>query len=174
MYYFRDLNHSDIQFFNQWIFDPEVIRYSMTKFHRISNLEQAEDWFKTTLADSKSYQVGIVASDTDKLIGHAGIAGLNEIDHNGEYFIFIGDKNYWGKGIASSVTKKIVAHGFLKLNLHRILLTASSKNLGAIKAYEKAGFKHEGKMRDAFFRNNEYSDKIIMGILREDLVTIPE
>lgn len=165
---FRPLRPSDIAYFKEWVLDPEVIRYSMTKFHRISNVEKIVDWFNSTLFDSKTFQLGIIDPSSKELIGYAGIAGLNEVDGNGEYFIFIGNKSYWGKGIASEVTKHIIKSGFETLNLHRIFLTASSKNPGAIRAYEKAGFVHEGKMREAFFRNNEYSDKIIMGILKSE------
>lgn len=167
-YYFRDLKPSDLQYFTHWIPDKEVIKYSMTQFHRMTTNDQIVDWFESTLSNHKTFQLGIVDAKSHQLIGYAGIAGLNEIDRNGEYFIFIGNKDYWGKGIASDVTKKIIHLGFLKLNLHRIFLTASSKNLGAIRAYERAGFKHEGKMREAFYRNDEYSDKIFMGILRTE------
>ncbi len=43
-----------------------------------------------------------------------------------------------------------------------------SSNPGAIRAYEKAGFVHEGRMREAFYRDNEYSDKVVMGILKSE------
>jgi RimJ/RimL family protein N-acetyltransferase len=64
------------------------------------------------------------------------------------------------------VTPQIVDWGFTKLGLHRVFLTASSDNPGALKAYEKAGFVFEGRMKDAFFRTGKFSDKVIMGILR--------
>lgn len=76
------------------------------------------------------------------------------------------------KALLLSSQKKLSKSDFKKLNLHRIFLTASSSNPGAIRAYEKAGFIHEGKMREAFFRNNEYSDKVFMGILKSELPQI--
>jgi RimJ/RimL family protein N-acetyltransferase len=167
-FYLRDLNETDVNYFYEWIFDSEVIRYSMTKFHRIKTKEEVTIWFQATLNDSKTFQKGIVDSNTNNLIGYVGIASINEVDKNGEYFIFIGNKSSWGKGIASKATQMIVHEGFVTLGLHRIFLTASSKNTGALKAYQKAGFILEGKMREAFFRNNEYSDKVIMGILRSE------
>lgn len=165
---FRELKPSDIQYFKGWIKDQEVIRYSMTKFHRIKNESQIIEWFHSTLFDSKTFQLGLIDPQSKELIGYAGIASLNEVDGNGEYFIFIGNKAFWGRGIASFATKEIVKIGFEKLNLHRIFLTASSSNPGAIRAYEKAGFIHEGRMREAFYRNSEYSDKVLMGILRRE------
>lgn len=168
---FRSLKPSDVTYFKKWILDKEVIRYSMTKFHKISNEAQIIEWFQETLFDSKTFQLGMIDPVSKELIGYAGIASLNEVDGNGEYFIFIGDKSYWGKGIASSVTKEIVRIGFQNLNLHRIFLTASSNNSGAIRAYEKAGFVREGRMREAFYRNNEYSDKVVMGILKSEFAS---
>ena len=165
---FRSLKPSDVTHFKKWILDKEVIRYSVTKFHKISSESQIVEWFQTTLFDSKTFQLGMTDPVSKELIGYAGIASLNEVDGNGEYFILIGDKSHWGKGIASSVTKEIVRMGFQNLNLHRIFLTASSSNPGAISAYEKAGFVHEGRMREAFYRNNEYSDKVVMGILKSE------
>jgi len=47
------------------------------------------------------------------------------------------------------------------------MLTASEKNVGAIRAYIKAGFIAEGIMRQAFYRDGKFHDKIVMGILRE-------
>lgn len=162
---FRHLKPSDVNCFTNWLFDEEVIRYSMTKFHRLKSPHGVQTWFRSTLMDKKSYQLAVIDPKTDELIGYAGIAGLNEIDKNGEFFIFLGNKNYWGRGIATEVTKKMIEVAFTKLNLHRIFLTASSKNPGALRAYEKAGFIREGAMKDAFYRNNEYSDKIFMGLI---------
>lgn len=164
----RPLKPSDVNFFKLWVFDQEVIRYSMTKFHRMIDERDAVDWFRSTLFDKKVFQWGLTDPQSGDLIGYAGISALNEIDKNGEFFIFIGNKSYWGKGIASFVTKEVVRMSFDQLNLHRIFLTASSHNPGAVKAYEKAGFIHEGRMREAFYRNGEYSDKLIMGILRSN------
>ncbi len=165
---FRALKPSDVNSFKEWILDREVIRYSMTKFHRISHEAQIVEWFHGTLFDSKTFQLGLVDPISKILVGYAGISSLNEVDSNGEYFILIGDKSYWGKGIATSVTKEIVKIGFRNLKLHRIFLTASSRNPGAIRAYEKAGFVHEGRMREAFCRYDEISDKIVMGILKSE------
>ncbi|OOM73419.1 hypothetical protein [Clostridium sp. BL-8] len=45
---------------------------------------------------------------------------------------------YHSKGVGTFVTKEIVKIGFKGLGLNRIILTASEKNIGEIKAYKKA------------------------------------
>lgn len=77
-------------------------------------------------------------------------------------------KSYHRKGVGTFITKEITKNAFHELGLNRIMLTVSEKNIGAIKAYTNANFKTEGVMRQAFYRNGEFHDKIIMAILKED------
>ncbi len=50
------------------------------------------------------------------------------------------------------------------------MLTVSEKNIGAIKAYTNANFKTEGIMRQAFYRDEKFHDKVIMAILKEEYI----
>ncbi len=62
----------------------------------------------------------------------------------------------------------IVDAGFEELNLNCIMLTVSEPNYAAIKAYKNAGFKIEGRMHQACYRDNKFHDKLIMSILRDE------
>jgi putative acetyltransferase len=45
-------------------------------------------------------------------------------------------------------------------------LEVVADNAGAIKAYERAGFLHEGRMKEAFLDDDgKYHDQLIMGII---------
>ncbi|WP_367302971.1 GNAT family N-acetyltransferase [Clostridium sp. DSM 17811] len=152
--------------FFQWIKDKEVIRYSLSIFQKMKSNIEISHWFDMLLLDKSSYNKAIVDKTNEKLIGYTGIAQISETNLSGEYFIFIGDKSYHGKGIGTFVTKEIVNKGFQELGLNRIMLTVSEKNIGAIKAYTKANFKIEGVMKQAFYREGKFHDKVIMAILR--------
>lgn len=164
----RNLEPQDKLYFFDWIRDEAVIRYSLSIFQNMKTDEDISNWFDKLIVDKSTYNQAIVDSENDTLIGYAGICNLSRTNLSGEYFIFIGDKNYHGKGVGTLVTKEITRDGFEKLGLNRIMLTASEKNIGAIKAYTKANFKYEGTMRQAFYRDGEFHDKIIMGILKEE------
>ena len=73
-----------------------------------------------------------------------------------------------GKGIGTLATRAVVDWGFKRLNAHRIWLGCSAENLGAIKCYEKVGFKREGVLRDEIWCNGHYTDAIRMGLLESD------
>lgn len=166
----RDLEINDKEYFFKWIKDEEVIRYSLSIFQNMNTDNEISTWFDKLLLDKSTYNQAIFDSSNNKLIGYAGICKLSKTNLSGEYFIFIGDKTYHKKGVGTFVTKEIVRHGFENLYLNRIMLTVSEKNIGAIKAYTKANFKNEGVMRQAFYRDSQFHDKIIMGILKEEWV----
>lgn len=111
---------------------------------------------------------GVCCNESGKLIGYAGISSISSLNRSGEYFILMGDKAYWGKGIGTEVTKVITDYGFNSLGLHRIELTAFSVNPAAIRAYEKAGYQHEGVKRQSGFRNGEFFDKVQMSVLSHE------
>ncbi len=101
-------------------------------------------------------------------MGYAGIVSISQINRSGEFFILIGDKHYWDKGVATDVTQLVNTYGFRDLGLHRIELTAFSDNKAAIRAYEKAGYQHEGIKRQAGFRHGGFYDKVQMSVLVTD------
>ena len=51
---------------------------------------------------------------------------------------------------------------------NRIYLYVFETNPRAIRAYEKCGFVHEGKLRQSVYRNGRYIDILLMSILRSE------
>lgn len=165
----KPLIQQDVSPFYEWINDDISIKYSLSVFQSMHSKDQIDAWFLTVVNDLKNFNRGIFLNgDTNKLIGYAGICNISKPNRSGEYFIFIGDRQHWGKGIGSQVTKLLLAIGFEKLGLNRIMLTVSEPNYAAIKAYENAGFKLEGRMREACFRDNQFHDKLLMSILKDE------
>ena len=62
----------------------------------------------------------------------------------------------------------LVQHGFETLNLNRVALRVFANNARAIRCYEKVGFVHEGRMRQAHYDQGEYIDILWMSILRDE------
>jgi RimJ/RimL family protein N-acetyltransferase len=49
-----------------------------------------------------------------------------------------------------------------------VALTVFEFNVRAIRAYEKCGFKIEGRARDAIYRDGRFWDEIHMSVLAEE------
>jgi len=130
--------------------------------------QQIDRWFAATLQQQNCLNLGIYTEATNTLIGYAGLSGISTVNHAGEYFIFIGDKSCWGKGIGTAVTKQVVELGFTQLHLNRIMLTVSETNVGGVKAYTNAGFLVEGRLWQACCRLGLFHDKLVMSVLKSD------
>ncbi|MFD2176886.1 GNAT family N-acetyltransferase [Veronia pacifica] len=161
----RPLEIEDTDAFYRWFSEPDIVRYSLSGFQYPRSKSDIVAWLRESNKEDKTVNFGITAAGSDEVIGYAGITSISTINRSGEYFILIGERDSWGKGIGTIVTKKVIEYGFCSLGLHRIELTAFSTNIGAIKAYENAGFHHEGVKRQAGFRDGEFIDKVQMSIL---------
>lgn len=164
----KPLSITDVEPFYRWLNDQEAIKYSLSLFQSLNTKEDIDRWFTSIVNNKKDFNRGIFLNKSNLLIGYAGICNISSSNRSGEYFIFIGDRSTWGKGCGTLTTKMVVDYGFEVLHLHRIMLTVSEPNYGAVKVYENAGFKTEGKMREACFRDNEYHDKLLMSILKTE------
>ncbi len=57
---------------------------------------------------------------------------------------------------------------FDDLNLNRVWLSVDADNGRAIACYRKCGFVEEGRLRQDRYRDGQYRDTIVMGVLRDE------
>jgi RimJ/RimL family protein N-acetyltransferase len=164
----RLITLNDATKYKQWVKDEEVTKYSLSKWQKLYTPQQINDWLNKIVLEVNSINLAVIDKHSGDVIGHAGISAISQANRSGEYFIFIGEKSFWNKGIGTEVTRLVVDYGFRALHLHRIMLTVSDLNAGGVRAYLKAGFKHEGIMRDASFRDGNFHNKIVMSILETE------
>lgn len=72
-----------------------------------------------------------------------------------------------GRGIGTEAIRQLVAFGFERRNLRRIHLQAIASNTAALRAYAKAGFAEEGRLREHAWVRGRYEDIVLMGVLRD-------
>ena len=93
---------------------------------------------------------------------------INWTTRSAEVGLFIGEKSCWNKGYGTEIMQLLLRLGFDNFNLNRIFLRVDEANKGGIRAYEKAGFVHEGRFRQGNFRDGKYSDMLLMSVLRTE------
>ena len=167
--YLRGLEKNDLSGnMFQWVNDPEVTYFMMMRGERPNSMELMEEEYERYTRSKNDVVFGIVDKKTDTLIGRVGLYDIHRISHFGEFRIIIGEKEYWNKGYGTEATKLTVQYGFETLNLSKVWLHTNAENKGAIKAYENAGFVHEGVLRQEIYRNGRYYDAVRMSILRDE------
>lgn len=165
----RGDERNDLPKFVNWLNDPEVRRYLSMNLPISQAVE--ENWFENMLKRPREEQpLGIEIKEGDgwELIGNCGVFDINWRSRSAEVGLFIGEKSCWNKGYGTEVMQVLLRHGFETLNLNRIFLRVDADNSGGIRAYEKAGFIHEARLRQADFRDGKYRDELIMSVLRSE------
>lgn len=165
----RGVEREDIPLFVEWLNDPEVIE-GLISFQPLS-FEDEKRWFEA-LADRPAVErplaIEIQEGETWRIIGNCSYHNLSQINRSAELGIFIGDKSKWSSGYGTETIQLLLKYGFESLNLNRISLVVYDDNPRAIRVYEKAGFIHEGRLRKARYKHGQYSDELIMSILRSE------
>ena len=108
---------------------------------------------------------------TDKATGECvGEAVLNEWDPGNEscnFRILLGPHGR-DRGLGTEATRLIVGYGFERLGLHRISLEVYAFNPRARRAYEKAGFRPEGVLRESLRYDGSWVDTTVMSVLASE------
>jgi RimJ/RimL family protein N-acetyltransferase len=167
--YLRPLERADAPIVQPWINDPEI-RHNIRRYQPV-NLQGEEEFIAKVNADERSLVLGIVLKDGDRLIGGTGLHDIDFRNRHASFGITIGVPAEQSKGHGTEATRLIVGHAFETLNLNRVWLQVYEDNLRGIRAYEKAGFRKEGILRQDVFRAGRYWDTIVMAILREEWVS---
>ncbi|MCK4663295.1 MAG: GNAT family N-acetyltransferase [Bacteroidales bacterium] len=107
------------------------------------NSKQQMVWFQG-LIKRKDYKIwGVIAGN--QKIGVCGLKNINKTE--AEYFGYIGEKSFWGKGIGQKILKEILIKAN-SIRLSKVYLVVLTNNLRAIHSYKKFGFKEDGYSND--------------------------
>lgn len=122
-------------------FNSRVEVHKYTGDEIIKSIERAKEIISNIwLNDYKNYGYGrwaVIYKPKNKIIGFAGLKYLPEINETDIGYRFLPE--YWGKGIATEVSKKIINYGFDQLKLNRIIGITMPENIGSCKVLEKIG-----------------------------------
>tara|TARA_B100001094_G_scaffold333136_1_gene408928 strand:+ start:3181 stop:3729 length:549 start_codon:yes stop_codon:yes gene_type:complete len=121
----------------EWLNDYEVTKFTEQKY------------FRHTLESTKTFVCQKYDSESDLLFGiffdgtHIGNIKLGSIkfEHmSTEVSYFIGEKEFWGKGIASKCVETVVHFAVTELDLKKINAGYYENNTGSAKVLQKCGF----------------------------------
>lgn len=170
--YLRPAERDDLETFVRWFADAEVTRH--LTFRAPISVAMEEKWFEGMVErqGKTDYHFVICLIDGDRPIGTAGLHGLDLENGGAEFGISIGEKTEWNRGYGTDTLNAICDFGFGSLRLERIDLLVYEENARAIRSYEKAGFQHEGRLRNAHFGEGHHTDVLIMSLLRDEWLAL--
>lgn len=166
--YLRDVRETDVNDkYYSWLDDPAVNKYLETRFEHQSK-EKILNFVKNLAGNENEHFFAICIKENDEHIGNIKLGPINNHHKNADISLFIGEKAFWGKGIASEAIRVITKYGFLTLALNKLKAGAYASNLGSINAFKKNGYKQEALLREHVFSDGKFEDVVLLGITRKD------
>lgn len=150
-----------------WFQDPDVLQYLEAR-HTTRTREKIIGFVQNMLESKDNLMLGIFLKGNKKHIGNIKLGPVNKIYKRGDIGLVIGDKGSWGKGYATEAINGVCDIAFKTLALRRVQAGAYASNKASVRAFEKAGFSHEGVFKDYWLLDNEPEDEIMLARLAGD------
>lgn len=135
---------------------------------RPTSLAAIERMYDSRWADPSADAVRWAIEAHDLLIGGVELTRIDWRNRSAELAVWIGDRAYRQRGCGTDAMRLALGYAFKLLGLNRVTYLAAATNDAAVEAYQHVGFRDEGRMRQALYRDGQYSDVVMLGILRED------
>lgn len=137
--------------------DPATV-FPITKAH-------ATSWLEAHATEPLSW----VIDYRKRLVGALRLHTVEPHDRRASLAIGILNPRLLGKGIGPRAINLITRHAFGPLGLHRLTVRIVDYNTRAIAAFEKAGFRIEGREREAARVGENWHDEVVLGLLASDV-----
>jgi|GEM_PF-510316 len=108
-----------------------------------------------------------IADNNDECIGQVGLYDINYRIGNAEIGIAI-SRDKINQGIGTKVHRKVFEFAFNEMNLKKITAIILTFNKSSISLYEKLEFTKEGEIRNYQYRQGEYINAYLYGLLKEE------
>lgn len=123
--------------YSAWLNDPIINQYLET---RRATIEELRQYIHEKFVKDDCLFFGIFWKENNQHIGTVKLEPINVTEEYAVMGILIGEKSFWGKGIATEVTDMIVDYAFHTLDLREVRLGVLEENIPARRVYEKCGF----------------------------------
>ena len=142
----------------RWGFDDEL-QYWSGSVPRAASLAQFEADVRVMSRqhDLRRDRYAIVDA-VGGMLGMVSYYNLNFEQQQAELGIYIGERDYWSKGIGSEAILTLLSHLFRNTELNTMYLTTYVSNVRAQACYRKCGFEVAGTMRKFNGRIGYYVD----------------
>lgn len=146
----------------RWRSDFTVTRTLASRW-RLTSRHAVETWFRAVAEHDHAFTVYEQASW--RQIGFAVLMDVDPLMRTAELALVIGEKDCWGKGYGTEVTRLLLDYAFTWVHLHSVKLRVFGHNARGLRAYQRAGFKVIGRWREAYRLGDRVEDVVFMDCL---------
>ena len=146
----------------KWFLDKNVTKYSENQYREFS-FETQVAYVDNCLKNENISLYGIF--ENKRHIGNVTLDNINFIHKRAELTYIIGERDFWGKGIAKRAITEIIKIARQEFKLNKLYAGTASNNIASKKVLEFNGFILEGVRKKHLYLNNKYEDQLDYGLI---------
>lgn len=160
--FLRELTHEDVtESYLNWFKNNEVTSFLEVDGKSLTK-KMVEDYIDEGIKTGSYYMFAICINENKKHIGNLKVGPINYKHKIADLVCVIGDRGYWGKGLATEAIALGNKLAFEKYDIRKLHGQIYADNIGSIKAYCKAGWIIEGVIKDRYLVNDVPMDQILV------------
>lgn len=158
----------DTAMLKYWIADEKIqSMYSEPVYTTKEEVKELLDKYISSYSKNDYYRWAIISKENNECIGQIAFFLVDSKNNFAEIEYCIGS-DFQCKGLSTEATKAVIKYGFENIRLHKIQICHKSINIPSKRVIEKCGFHFEGTLRDFFYMNGEYVDRLYYSILESE------
>ncbi|WP_160309666.1 GNAT family N-acetyltransferase [Rubrobacter aplysinae] len=163
----RRHRRENYSFYREWYGDGEVWRLTswMAAPMEPAGVDRLFDEREMSMSDD-SFAIHRIGERTP--LGVISLMNISESNGSADLSVIIGPEEARSQGYGPEAIGLLLDYGFERLGLGRVGLSVFEFNEAAISAYERLGFRKEGRLRQAVERNGVLYDALLMSLLRSE------
>lgn len=158
--YLRPLTPADItERYIAWFSDEAVTRHLEV---RAITQEEARSYIEEGLTTNEYFMCAICDLQSGDHIGNIKIGPIRWKHRVSDMVTVIGDRTYWGRGVASDAIRLAVRLAFRFLGMRKLHASMYAGNVGSLRAYTRAGWSVEARLAQHGVLDDSPSDIILI------------
>jgi ribosomal-protein-alanine N-acetyltransferase len=161
----RTFSPTDLENVFAGLSHPEVIRHYGVSFTTLEATQEQMDWYASIEREGTGVWRAICTKEDGTFLGAIGLNNIVQQHRRGEIGFWLMPEHQ-GKGYISEALSVILEHSFT-MGLHRIAAEVETDNAASAKVLLKAGFVHEGTLRECEWKDGRWISLDVFAKLNE-------
>lgn len=162
----------DADMLTYWISDPDIqSMYSEPVYTTKQEVKKLLDKYITSYEKPDYYRWAIIEKQSQICIGQIAIFLVNDKNHFCEIEYALGRK-FHRKGYATEAVNAILDFSFNQVNFHKVQVCHKEGNIASQGVIRKCKFTYEGTLRDFFYMNGRYVNRLYYSMLKDEYVKL--
>ncbi len=160
----RRMTETDLEMVMCWRMRPDITRFMNTDPQLTVDGQRA--WFEG-IRKREDVRYWIIYVDGESA-GVINIANIDIANRRCEWGYYVAEKRVRSLQLAVALEYNLYEHVFNVIHMNRLSYEVLAFNKQVIKLHELCGSKIEGIMRQHVYKNGQYHDVVLFGMLAED------